>query len=66
MPALAFATIIAARLWEQFTPVAYRGATFRVIVAVVAASFVHFAPWVYGFAALPEAHDRRRWLPRWT
>jgi dolichyl-phosphate-mannose--protein O-mannosyl transferase len=66
MPALAFATILVARVYEQLTPLAYRAAVFKALVAAAAAVFVHFAPWVYALPVLPEAHDRRRWLPRWT
>ena len=35
------------------------------IMAVVLASFLFFAPWVYAFPLTSEGHARRRLLKRW-
>ena len=65
MPALAFAQILTARVFETLTPVRYRGVVFRLALLAVVATFVYFSPWIYAFPLQPEAHVRRRWLPRW-
>ena len=65
MPALVFAQILSARVFETLTPVRYRAAAFKVVVLVVALVFVYFSPWIYALPMQQEAHARRRWLPRW-
>ena len=65
MPALAYATILFARLYEQLVPVRYRSIVFKIIVTAIILVYIHYSPWIYAFALTPEGMHRRRWLPRW-
>ena len=40
-------------------------AAMRLLLIAVTLVFGFFAPWTYALPLTPEAHARRRWLPRW-
>lgn len=66
MPALAYGQILLSRLIEVALPPAWRGRVQVALLLVVVAVYLHFAPWIYALPMTNEAHDRRRWMPRWN
>jgi dolichyl-phosphate-mannose--protein O-mannosyl transferase len=64
MPALIYGELLLARVVEHLagsrTPQAA-----RLVLLIVGLVWLHYTPWIYGFPLTNDAHQRRRWNPRW-
>ena len=64
MPALIYGELLTARVVEHLagrhTPQAA-----RVVLLIAGLVWLHYTPWIYGFPLTNDAHQRRRWMPRW-
>jgi len=65
MPALMYAEIIGAMMVEILVEKRNMPNAMKVIMVVVVASFMFYAPWVYSTPLTGEGHARRRLLKRW-
>ena len=66
MPAMMYAEVLAGLLVEQLAGRRWAPAVVKALLVPVVAIYLFYAPWVYGFALSNDAHERRRWLPRWN
>lgn len=64
LPGLFFAQALAACGFDLIPP-RMRPLAATLIISSMAAAFVYWSPWVYAIAVSDEAHEARRWLPRW-
>lgn len=65
MPGLFYGQLLTAVVFD-FLPPKLRAISVLFAVIGIAAAFVYWSPWVYGFPLTKEQHDERRWLPRWN
>jgi dolichyl-phosphate-mannose--protein O-mannosyl transferase len=65
MPALLYAELLLARTVEHVAGRAYTPAAVKAVLLVVGLVWLHYTPWIYGFALTNDGHARRRWMPRW-
>lgn len=66
VPALVYAQLVTPRFVETLLPTSWHGAAVKLYLLGVLAMFLYHSAWLYAYPILPEAHDRRRWLPRWN
>lgn len=66
MPSLMYAQLLVARLVEGLVGRRHVEATTKAIILVLGATWLFFSPWWYAFPMTSEAHDRRRWMPKWN
>jgi len=65
MPALMYAEIIGSMMVETLVTKRHMPNAMKVIMFVVVAGFLFYAPWVYSTPLTGEGHARRRLLKRW-
>ena len=61
-----YAEVLAGLLVENLAGRRWAPTVVKLLLVPVFALYLFFAPWVYGFALTNDAHERRRWLPRWN
>lgn len=66
MPALVYGQILTSRVIEVCVPTRWHYTVQATLLLVVVAVYLHFAAWIYGLPLTQDAHDRRRWMPRWN
>ena len=64
MPALIYGELLLARVVEHLAGARTPQAA-RLVLLVVGLVWLHYTPWIYGFPLTNDAHQRRRWNPRW-
>jgi dolichyl-phosphate-mannose--protein O-mannosyl transferase len=65
MPALHYASLMAAVVVEMVVPARLRGPVVAVVVAAAVLNFLWMAPWIYGWPISHDAHAARRLLSTW-
>lgn len=65
MPALMYAEIMTAIMVDQLAGPKAMPMVSKVLIAIVFAGFLYYAPWVYALPLTSEGHARRRWYRRW-
>lgn len=68
LPAVHFAFLVTASIFDfllRYERKWLKCLVASALVVIFAASFYHFAPFVYGLPLTPEQVMQRRWLPSW-
>ena len=66
MPALIYGQLITGRIIDAVTPKKYLPHVTKAFLLLGIVGWMYLAPWVYALPLTPEAHDRRRLMPRWN
>lgn len=65
MPALMYGEIMTALMFEQLVGPSRMRSAMKVVLTLILAVWLFYAPWVYAFPLTSEGHARRRWYRRW-
>ena len=65
MPALMYAEIMTAIMVDQLAGPKAMPVISKILITIVFAGFLYYAPWVYALPLTSEGHARRRWYRRW-
>jgi hypothetical protein len=60
-----YGEVLTALMVDQLAGPKHMPTAAKVLITIIFASFLYYAPWVYAFPLTAEGHARRRLYKRW-